>query len=148
MNLIKDLLAHWYDSNVQTVCELLFILGPVCFGEIWLMLKSSAAEVLRHDPLAIILFILITVPWIQSPRLSPRRRVSWCEKGKRPNVNSTALLQAFSLAIISPSVGNCLYMTLTEQSHPTQSLVYSFHGLRQAHRRQLPAYGDTGVQLW
>ena len=38
MNLIKDLPARWYDSNVQTVCELLFILGPVCFNEIWLML--------------------------------------------------------------------------------------------------------------
>jgi len=38
MNLIKDLLAHWYDLNVQTVCELLFILGPIHFGEIWLML--------------------------------------------------------------------------------------------------------------
>jgi hypothetical protein len=25
MNLIKDLQAHWYDSNVQTVCQLLFI---------------------------------------------------------------------------------------------------------------------------
>jgi hypothetical protein len=36
MNLIKDLLARWYDSNVQTICELLFI--PICFAEIWLML--------------------------------------------------------------------------------------------------------------
>ena len=64
MNLIKDLLAHWYDSNVQTVCELLFILGPICFSEIWLMLKSSNIEVLRHDPLVIILLIFITVLWI------------------------------------------------------------------------------------
>ena len=91
MNLIKDLLAHWYDSNVQTIRELLFILGPICFGEIWLMLKSSTAEVLWHDPLAIILFILITIPWIHSPRLPPKRRVSRCEKGKSPNLNSIAL---------------------------------------------------------
>jgi hypothetical protein len=79
------------------------------------MAPEATGEVLpnrtlsRHDPSASILFIFVIVPWIKSPRLSLRRRV--CEKGKSPNLKSTALLQAFTLAIISSSVENCRYTT-------------------------------------